>query len=200
MRVDLHMHTGYSADAQYPQSIDDKIHACEQAGLDIIGITDHLDFLRSGGTRDNRDPEACAREVWEKRRPAGNGGIEVLAGMEIGQLHATPDADDFVRTHPFDMVIGSLHAMPNDLDIYFHDFPNMDCDKFLHEYFDQLLLLEEHGEICRAETIKERQRIFSSAWSHFVRHVSAYPQCQIPFCYTDQKIYAGCGTIVPHNS
>ena len=39
MRVDLHMHTGYSADAQYPQSIDDKIHACEQAGLDIIGIT-----------------------------------------------------------------------------------------------------------------------------------------------------------------
>ena len=145
MRVDLHMHTGYSADAQYPQSIDDKIHACEQAGLDIIGITDHLDFLRSGGTRDNRDPEACAREVWEKRRPAGNDGIEVLAGMEIGQLHATPDADDFVRTHPFDMVIGSLHAMPNDLDIYFHDFPNMDCDKFLHEYFDQLLLLEEHG-------------------------------------------------------
>ena len=87
MRVDLHMHTGYSADAQYPQSIDDKIHACEQAGLDIIGITDHLDFLRSGGTRDNRDPEACAREVWEKRRPAGKGGIEVLAGMEIGQLH-----------------------------------------------------------------------------------------------------------------
>ena len=39
MRVDLHMHTGYSADAQYPQSIDDKIHACEQAGLDIIGLS-----------------------------------------------------------------------------------------------------------------------------------------------------------------
>lgn len=95
MRVDLHMHTGYSADAQYPQSIDDKIHACEQAGLDIIGITDHLDFLRSGGTRDNRDPEACACEVWEKRRPAGNGGIEVLAGIEIGQLHATPGCGRF---------------------------------------------------------------------------------------------------------
>ncbi len=70
MRVDLHMHTEYSADAQYPQSIDDKIHACEQAGLDIIGITDHLDFLRSGGTRDNRDPEACACEVWGKA-PSG---------------------------------------------------------------------------------------------------------------------------------
>ena len=37
MRVDLHMHTGYSADADYPQTIDDKIAACEKAGLDIIG-------------------------------------------------------------------------------------------------------------------------------------------------------------------
>ena len=34
----------------------------------------------------------------EKRRPAGNGGIEVLAGIEIGQIHADPAADDFVRT------------------------------------------------------------------------------------------------------
>ena len=31
MRVDLHMHTGYSADADYPQTIDDKIAACEKA-------------------------------------------------------------------------------------------------------------------------------------------------------------------------
>ena len=68
MRVDLHMHTGYSADAQYPQSIDDKIHACEQAGLDIIGITDHLDFLRSGGTRDNRDRGMGKAPYGRKRR------------------------------------------------------------------------------------------------------------------------------------
>ena len=144
MRVDLHMHTGYSADAQYPQSIDDKIHACEQAdwissALPIIWI-----FCVRAARATTVTRKLCARGMG-KRRPAGNGGIEVLAGMEIGQLHATPDADDFVRTHPFDMVIGSLHAMPNDLDIYFHDFPNMDCDKFLREYFDQLLLLEEHG-------------------------------------------------------
>ena len=35
MRVDLHMHTGYSADADFPQTIDDKIAACERAGLDL---------------------------------------------------------------------------------------------------------------------------------------------------------------------
>ena len=92
MRVDLHMHTGYSADADYPQTIDDKIAACEKAGLDIIGLTDHLDFYRRIPPAENRDAEACVREAWEKRRPAGNGGIEVLAGIEIGQIHADPAA------------------------------------------------------------------------------------------------------------
>ena len=145
MRVDLHMHTGYSADADYPQTIDDKIAACEKAGLDIIGLTDHLDFYRRIPPAENRDAEACVREAWEKRRPAGNGGIEVLAGIEIGQIHADPAADDFVRTHPLDMVIGSMHAMPNDLDIYFHEYDKLDCDAFLHEYFDEVLKMEEHG-------------------------------------------------------
>ena len=140
MRVDLHMHTGIFGRCPVsaaPSTIK-FTPVWTQAGLDIIGITECPGFSATAAARrDNDDPEACAREVWEKRRPAGNGGIEVLAGMEIGQLHATPDADDFVRTHPFDMVIGSLHAMPNDLDIYFHDFPNMDCDKFLTSYFER---------------------------------------------------------------
>ena len=145
MRVDLHMHTGYSADADFPQTIDDKIAACERAGLDIIGLTDHLDFFRRRPPEENRDAESCVREAWEKRRPAGNGGIEVLAGIEIGQIHVDPAADDFVRTHPLDMVIGSMHAMPDDLDIYFHEYEKLDCDAFLHEYFDEVLKMEEHG-------------------------------------------------------
>ena len=35
--------------------------------------------------------------------------------------------------------------MPNDLDIYFHDFASLDCDAFLQEYFDQVLEMEAHG-------------------------------------------------------
>ena len=46
----------------------------------------------------------------------------------------------------------------------------------------------------------ERQRIFSSAWTRVARHVSAYSQCRIPFCYTYRQLYAGCGMTVPHNS
>ena len=35
--------------------------------------------------------------------------------------------------------------MPNDLDIYFHDFARMDCDAFLKDYFSELLRVSEHG-------------------------------------------------------
>ena len=47
-----------------------------------------------------------------------------------------------MRTHPLDMVIGSMHAMPDDLDIYFHEYEKLDCDAFLHEYFDEVLEME----------------------------------------------------------
>ena len=63
MRVDLHMHTGYSADAAFPQSVEDKVRACCAAGLEIIGITDHLDFYRTRGPSENRDVEACLRDI-----------------------------------------------------------------------------------------------------------------------------------------
>ncbi len=143
MRVDLHMHTGYSADAAFPQTVADKVHACRAAGLDIIGITDHLDFYRTHGSAENRDAEACLSDVRAAKEAAE--GIEVLVGIEIGQIHADPAADAFVRGHQLDMVIGSLHAMPNDLDIYFHDYEHLDCDVFLQEYFDQVLEMEAHG-------------------------------------------------------
>ena len=46
----------------------------------------------------------------------------------------------------------------------------------------------------------ERQRIFSSAWTRFARHVSAYSQGQIHFCYIGELLSAGCGITVPHDS
>ena len=46
----------------------------------------------------------------------------------------------------------------------------------------------------------ERQRIFSSAWTRVARHVSAYSQGQIHFCYIGGLLSAGCGITVPHDS
>lgn len=70
MRVDLHMHTGYSADAAFPQSVEDKVRACCAAGLEIIGITDHLDFYRTRGPV--REP---GRGGLPARYPRGKAGV-----------------------------------------------------------------------------------------------------------------------------
>ena len=53
---------------------------------------------------------------------------------------------------------------------------------------------------CDRFEIGERQRIFSSAERTMCVHVSAYSQCQIPFCYTDGLLSAGRGITVPRNS
>ena len=56
------------------------------------------------------------------------------------------------------------------------------------------LSLRGHGEIAELRLAKERQRIFSSV------SFSTVLQCQIPDCYTDGLISAGCGMTVPHKS
>ncbi|MGI6181226.1 MAG: histidinol-phosphatase HisJ family protein [Agathobaculum sp.] len=144
MRVDLHMHTAYSVDAERPQSPADKVRACIAHGLDIVALTDHWDYFYNRAPSENRDVEACLRETWAAKEQF-SGQIEVLAGIEIGEIHASPAADAFIRAHSLDMVIGSLHAMPNDLDIYFHDFAHLNCDAFLRAYFAELLRMERHG-------------------------------------------------------
>lgn len=145
MRVDLHLHTEYSTDAERKQSAADKARACIAKGLDIIGLTDHLDYHYHGGPTDNQNPEACLQNAWAAKR-AFEGQIEILVGMEMGQGYVDPVASaDFLRTHVLDMVIGALHVMPDDSDIYFHDFEKLDCDVFLKTYFDELLKFTRHG-------------------------------------------------------
>lgn len=143
MLVDLHMHTGYSDDAETPQSVDAKVNACIRRGIDIMAITDHLEFGWRIPPMDT-DMEGCLRDM-RAAKAAYADRIEVLAGVEIGQVHADPRADEFLAAHTFDMVIGSVHMMPNDVDIYFHDFEHLDCDRFLRDYFDQMLQMERHG-------------------------------------------------------
>ena len=49
--------------------------------------------------------------------------------------------------------------------------------------------------LVRTETIRTRQRIFSTAGRALHVHVCAYSQCRIDYCYTCGSIYAGCGRV-----
>lgn len=142
MLIDLHMHTGYSDDAA-PHSVRDKVLACIKRGISIMAVTDHKDFWHHLPPMET-DIDSCLRDVRAAQEEFAD-RIEVLAGVEIGQIHADPRADAFVKARSFDVVIGSLHGMPNDVDIYFHDFKHIDCDKFLGDYCDQVLEVVRHG-------------------------------------------------------
>lgn len=144
MVLDLHTHSRFSYDADQ----DSLESACENAiqnDLSIIGFSDHVEFFRKHKTV-KIDVKAREKEI-ERCRQKFSDKLEILSAVEIGQPHANAkEAEEFLKLNRFDYVIGSVHAMPSDNDIYFLKFSQMDCDKFLHEYFDEMEKLVSFGK------------------------------------------------------
>lgn len=140
--IDLHMHTGYSDDAE-PHTVEQKALAAIGRGLKIIAITDHFEFFRTSAPV-GMDIATALRDMRAVKQAMGD-RLELLCGIEIGQPFRDDNARELLLAFSFDTVIGSLHTMPNDVDIYFHDFGTLDCDRFLHDYFDELMKLIRYG-------------------------------------------------------
>ena len=133
MLVDLHMHTEYSMDAQSPKARWPRRAALAREAPGSSPSPTIWIFTTGTARRKTGTSRAACRQCARQKETAGR--LELLAGIELGQVHADPAADAFLRTHAFDLVIGSLHVMPNDLDIYFHDFASLDCDAFFARVF-----------------------------------------------------------------
>ncbi|MDO5546994.1 MAG: histidinol-phosphatase HisJ family protein [Eubacteriales bacterium] len=143
MLLDLHTHTQYSYDAE-PGTVEENVCAAIARGISILGITEHVDFFRKA-EHILADVEAERVDI-ERCREKYRGQISILAGVEIGQPHGNPEAArKFLSEHRFDYLIGSLHAMPNDIDLYFHEYEKLDCDAVLQEYFDEVERMLDFG-------------------------------------------------------
>lgn len=143
MYVDLHTHSGYSEDAVARDSVHDTVQAAVDKGIAVHAITDHKDFCYVEPPHP-LDIEAVQRDIAAAQQHFA-GQITLLSGIELGQIHAHPDAMDYLSTYKFDVVIGSLHQMPNDIDIYFHEHDKLDNDQFLRDYFTELQKMVEFG-------------------------------------------------------
>lgn len=144
MLIDLHMHSNYSFDAER-DTIDQIVAASIARGLAVIALTDHYEFFRRKLERGEQyDIAAMQRDTAAAREKYGD-QIAILNGIELGQLHANPASRELLDTFAFDTVIGSVHAMPNDLDLYFHDYARIDCDALLRDYFAEELTMIRHG-------------------------------------------------------
>ena len=143
--VDLHTHSKYSFDAdQQPAEIAGMAEAAAAAGVDTLAVTDHYDLFRRAAPI-RCDLTAIARDI-RAARPQFAGQVDLLFGVELGEPHANPaQAEALLAAYPFDVVIGSLHAMPNDLDLYDHDYDHLDCDALLRDYFAEVVRMEQYG-------------------------------------------------------
>lgn len=170
MILDLHTHTMYSYDAEH-QPVSAHVQTALQKHVDVLGFTEHVDFFRreslqqsdfSAGTVDfegycreiepfrrgrvipsnltaqQKEIEAC-REMYGTK-------ITLRAGIEMGQPHVAPElADKLLKTYHFDYVIGSVHQLSNDMDMYFLRYDVIYPDDFWKAYFEQMRHMLSYG-------------------------------------------------------
>lgn len=68
------------------------------------------------------------------------GRLKLRAGAELGQPFMNPEeAAAYLRDTRLDFVIGSIHNMDYDLDVYYYDFGKIDAGKMYRRYLELLI-------------------------------------------------------------
>jgi len=136
--------------------------SCEQAvaiGLPAVSFTEHLEFT-SGGAGDAFTGLATDARWWSRIRPLDVTGylaaidecrqrhpdLRIYAGVEAGEPHLfAGSAGAIIRAHPFQRVLGSLHAVPYEGRLVAADalFGSMPPGEVMRCYFAELLRLVE---------------------------------------------------------
>ncbi len=114
--LDTHMHTFRSPDAEPDALLDAYCGVALQRGIAELTITDHVDFdprapAYAFSTFEERERDV--REAAERWAPAG---LAVRFGVEVTyERRYEEEIRDWLRRHPHDFVIGSVHSGPASL-------------------------------------------------------------------------------------
>ena len=142
---DNHSHTQYSGDIPKGQgnSVRELCLAAIEKGLDGIAITDHFDI---DGIYDGYFPpldhEAIARDITESREEF-KGKLTLLHGIELGQATHMPDESNAqLKSQPYDIVLGSVHAVRGIIDFADTDIAGMTKNEYTRlweQYIEEML-------------------------------------------------------------
>ena len=156
--ADYHIHSRYSFDGS--EELDTICEIALDRGLSEIAITDHMDiytglpygrlmnFEVPGGEETTMDVAGLYGEL-TRVKARYDGRLTVKIGSELGQPQVNPQsARAFLEDYGgmLDFVIGSVHNMEGDLDVYYYDFREMDLAGFYDHYLDWLLELACQGD------------------------------------------------------
>ncbi len=131
--VDYHTHSKNSFDGY--ETVEDMAKRARETGLREICITDHYECSYDHvpmkfGFEDTKVEIAAL---------GGNAGIMVRYGIEIGQMHVEPDVcRRIIERNDFDFIIGSVHNITGDLDLYYVDYTKKRASALFEEYLCEL--------------------------------------------------------------
>jgi histidinol-phosphatase (PHP family) len=135
--ADYHTHTRFSFDG-----CDDPDALCRRAvdlGLTELAITDHMDIFSAHAYDYILNCSELYREL-TRCREKWAGRLRIVIGAELGQPMANPSAaEKFIADYPeLDFIIGSVHQLENDLDVYYYNFRRRDPAAVYDHYLDWL--------------------------------------------------------------
>lgn len=147
--IDIHTHSNLSPDGRVTPR-DMAARACE-LGIRHFALTDHIeiDEMKDGSRSgwDYRAAIARTEPVCGELQAEFAGRMNVYCAAELGQpLYDLPTAEEILRAHNYDFVIGSVHRTEH----YEHmtKIPDTEFDRkrVIKEYFDEMLNLAEWGK------------------------------------------------------
>lgn len=143
MAADMHTHSEYSHDSLCP--LDDLCRAEIARGVTAFALTDHCD-LDFRSTEKGEKNVGASVEAALSAAERYRGQIDVLCGVELGEsLWDMAFAKELIGRFPFDVVLGSVHAVQSASDsrpyaqIDFLAMSRLAVKDFLTRYFDELL-------------------------------------------------------------
>ncbi|MBQ3379138.1 MAG: histidinol-phosphatase HisJ family protein [Clostridia bacterium] len=133
--IDYHTHSHNSFDGYI--SVDKIVSRAVERGIKELAVTDHYECsdLRTPMAYDFEKSEG---EIIEARKKYGD-KIKILYGVELGQMHFEPELCKLfsARTN-LDFIIGSVHNLKNDLDLYFVEYDEKNSKSLFEEYLKEL--------------------------------------------------------------
>ncbi len=143
-RADMHTHTNSSPDSEC--DIEDLCRAQIEKGISAFAITDHFNIESKDSGIDIEAPIISSYEKASRMAKKYESQIEILRGIEVGAAMWDKEiADQMLKRLDFDVVIGSVHTVITDevktpySRVDFSSLTSVAIDKFMTEYFDELL-------------------------------------------------------------
>lgn len=163
---DQHTHSDNSPDSKV--SVTELCEAAVVKKLDSIAVTDHCEMDAFIADNYNISYRQAFVSVC-KARDSFKGILKVNVGIELGQATADLAAADEVIELPYDIVIGSTHALPGMQDFFFLDYKNTDVKELFARYLAEEKKLAEWGKFDTLAHLTYPLRYINGVHGHNVK-------------------------------